>query len=398
MDDAIKKPPLIMLVLITAIGPLAVNIFVPSMPGLQVEFGITYVVAQLTLSLYLLALAFSQPIYGPMADRFGRRPVALFGLTVMLVASLVCVFASNIEVLLFGRALQAFGAGAGQVVARAMLRDSHDTDKSASAMGYLIMMMVVAPMLAPTIGGYVDAWFGWRTIFVCVAVFAGLILLAAVPYLKETRPGNATSLGFVRQIFGSFTLLQNPVFSLNALQVSFSTGAFFAFLGGAPFIFVTIYGLAPEQFGIFFLLISAFFMVGNFITGKLAMRLGPLQLVRVGTVLALLGVALLVGLELAGLMTPIIFFGSMCFIALGNGMNMPNGSMLAISADPQRAGAASGLLGFIQMMLAAALSTLVSTFLDDSALPLIIIMALCALIAFFIVWLPGGARAGSGPQ
>ena len=107
--------------------------------------------------------------------------------------------------------------------------------------------------------GRLDAWFGWRAIFVCMAVFTGLIVLAAVPYLKETRPGDATSLGFASQIFGSFTLLQNPVFSLNALQVSFSTGAFFAFLGGAPFIFVTIYGLAPEQFGIFFLLISMYF-------------------------------------------------------------------------------------------------------------------------------------------
>ena len=156
------KPPLLILVLATAVGPMAINIFLPSMPRLEVDLSTSYAMVQLTLSLYLVGLAVAQLAYGPLSDRYGRRPLMITGVCIFLVGTVICIVAPSITILIIGRVLQAIGGCAGVVLGRAIVRDMYDRDKSASMLAYITMSMVVAPMLSPTIGGLIDEYYGWR--------------------------------------------------------------------------------------------------------------------------------------------------------------------------------------------------------------------------------------------
>jgi multidrug resistance protein len=170
----LERPPYVILVAISAVGPLALNIFVPSMPGLQREFGVSYGVVQLTLTLYIIGMALCQLVYGPLSDRFGRRPVLLAGMALFVVASVWAVLATSMGMLIAARLLQAIGGASGLVLSRAIVRDLYDRDRSASVLGYITMAFVVAPMLAPTVGGLLDQFAGWRAIFVLLALVGAL--------------------------------------------------------------------------------------------------------------------------------------------------------------------------------------------------------------------------------
>ncbi len=182
-----NRPSYAILIAISAVGPLALNIFMPSMPGLQKEFGVSYGVVQLTLTLYLIGMAACQLVYGPMSDRVGRRPMLLGGLSVFVVASLIAALAPSIEYLIGARLLQALGGAAGIVLARAMVRDVFDRETSASVISYITMAFVVAPMVAPALGGFLDTRFGWRADFWLLTVLGALVLASAWVWLPETH-------------------------------------------------------------------------------------------------------------------------------------------------------------------------------------------------------------------
>src|SRR5689334_13162881 len=197
----------------TAIGPLSLNILVPALPGLASRTGTDPEIAQLAVSLYLFGLAVSQLALGPLSDRFGRRPVVIAGLLITAAASILALAATSIGGLIAVRTLQALGASTGLVIGRAIIRDLYDRDRAASMIGWVMTVMVVAPMVAPALGGLLDTTFGWQAIFLFVAVASVLVLIWAVLALRETRPDHVTSGGF-RFIAGEArALLRQPVFN-----------------------------------------------------------------------------------------------------------------------------------------------------------------------------------------
>jgi DHA1 family bicyclomycin/chloramphenicol resistance-like MFS transporter len=367
----VKRPPIWLLVGMASIGPLALNVFVPSIPGLVGYFASDLATVQLALSLYFIAIAAGQLVYGPLSDRFGRRPVLLWGLGIFAVASLACALAPSIEALLGARMLQAVGACAGMVMSRAIVRDVFDRSAAASAIGYITSAVAVVPALAPAIGGYLELWFGWRSSFLATFVFGAIVLIAAFPAAHETHHSrSAAPVG----LGGYAMLLGSRVFLGYALNTSMTTAAYFAFLTSAPVLMIDGLGITPAACGLWFIPISGAYMVGNFLAGRYSRRLGLDRMIVIGSSAAVLCGLVLVTFAIGGVLTPLAVFVPCSLMAFANGLSQPNGIAAAISADPRLVGSASGLLGFLQMGLGA-LGTVLMGFLHDGTLmPLALVM------------------------
>lgn len=375
-----RPPPTAILVAVTASGPLALNIFVPSMPGMVAAFDSDFATVQWTLTLYLVGVALGQLIYGPLSDRYGRRPLLLAGMTLFCLASAGAAVAGSIEWLIALRLAQALGACAGMVLTRAIVRDVHVRERAASALGYITMAMAVAPAMAPAIGAYLEVWFGWRASFVLVAVIAVAVTLASWRYLRETNPHRGGRFNLLALLRDDWRLARTPAFLGFAGATAFSSGAFFAFVGGAPYVVVHLIGGDPRDYGIHFALVSVGFMTGSFCAGRISARLGVERMVPLGIAIALAGVALLAAWTLAGTLSLLSLFAPMFLIAIGHGISQPNSIAGAVSVNPRAAGAASGLVGFGQMLVGGCFTVLVGRLLTDSVLPLVAIMA-CSTIA-----------------
>lgn len=378
-----SAPPLALLVAITAVGPLALNIFMPSMPALPAEFDTDYGTVQLTLSLYLIGTALSQLIYGPLSDRYGRRPVLLVGLSLFLVGSLIGYLAQSIEALILGRIVQAVGGCAGLVLGRAIVRDVFDRDKSASVIAYVTSAMVIAPMIGPAIGGFLDAQAGWRSSFLLLIGIGGIVLAFALLILRETNTQRCADLGLISLVSSYPSLLGRPMFGLYAAQTAFGSAAFFSFLGGGPYVVVELLGRTSQDYGLWFAMASIGYMSGNFFAGRYSERFGINRMLMIGAAATLLGGLALVLVMLTHTLALPTLFGCMLIMAFGNGITIPNGLAGAVSADPSRAGAASGLAGFGQMGVGAGASTITGAWLVQSstAWPLIAMMAGSAALA-----------------
>ena len=375
------RPSYAILVAISAIGPLALNLFMPSMPGLQREFGVSYGVAQLTLTLYLIGMAVCQLVYGPISDRVGRRPMLLFGMALFVAASLMAALAPSIHVLIAARLLQAVGGAAGVVLARAMVRDVFDRETSASVISYITMAFVVAPMVAPAIGGYIDVHGGWRMGFWVLSGLGAAVLAAAWRFLPETHvnregPGHGFSL-----LSGAARLFALPRFRGYTLVLAFTSSVFFAFLGGAPHIMMNVLHRTPMEYGLWFASVSAGYMAGNFLSGRYTKAVGLDRMILIGAGVTLAGGLLCFAAAVTGLLSPVTLFLPMCLAAIGNGLTIPNGTAGAISVDQRLTGAAAGWSGFSQMACGAAASQLVGSLQDGWPFAVFWFMAATSLLA-----------------
>jgi len=358
-EDA-SLPSYPVLVAISAIGPLALNIFIPSMPGLQASFGVSSGTVQLTLTLFVAGMAVCQLVYGPLSDRFGRRPMLLSGMALFVAASLAAAIAPSIEVLITARLLQAVGGAAGVVLARAMVRDVFSREKAASVISYITMAFVVAPMIAPAIGGGLDHLAGWRSSFWLLTI-AGLAVLAyAWHSLPETHLTRGAGSG-MSLLSGAQRLLTLPRFRSYALTLSFASAVFFSFLGGAPHVMVDILHRTPVEYGLWFAAVSLGYMAGNFLSGRYTQRVGIDRMVLAGNFMTLGGSLLCLGAALSGLLSPLTLFLPMVLAAFGNGLTLPNGTAGAISVDQRLTGAAAGWSGFTQMAFGAIAAQLVGS-------------------------------------
>ncbi|MEE8271123.1 MAG: multidrug effflux MFS transporter [Alphaproteobacteria bacterium] len=383
MPSLPRKPPIAILVAVSAVGPLALNIFMPSMPGLPAIFDTDYATVQLTLSLFLIGLAVAQLAYGPLSDRFGRRPPLLVGMLLFILGSAVGLLATSIATVIVGRIIQAIGGCAGLVLARAIVRDLYDRNRSASVIAYITMAMVVVPMLAPLIGGFLDDWFGWRSNFWFVGGFAAVVTAFALLLLHESNHRRTSLPGIGGMIVSYRRLLRSPVFRGYAFMTTFSSAGFFAFLGGAPYVMIELMGRSPSEYGLYFIMSAVGYMAGNFMSGRGSVRLGIDRMIGMGVGFSLLGGLTMLALALVGFMTPMALFGPMVLYAIGNGLTIPNGIAGAISVHPRIAGAASGLAGFLQMAIGAGASALVGHLVAESQLPLAVMIFSAALCAMF---------------
>lgn len=392
------RPSYAILVAISAVGPLALNIFMPSMPGLQDEFGQPYGVVQLTLTLYLIGMAACQLVYGPLSDRVGRRPMLLGGLSVFVVASLMAALAPSIEVLIAARLLQALGGAAGIVLARAMVRDVFDRETSASVISYITMAFVVAPMVAPAMGGYIDTHGGWRMSFWLLGALGAVVLAASFRFLPETHVVRNPAGSGMGLITGAASLFAMPRFRGYTLTLAFTSTVFFSFLGGAPHIMMDVLNRTPMEYGLWFILISAGYMLGNFMSGRYTRRVGIDRMIMAGCAISLAGGLLCFAAAITGFLSPATLFIPMCLAALGNGLTIPNGTAGAISVDPRLTGAAAGWSGFAQMACGAAASQLVGSLQDGWPTAVFWFMAVASALALASHWAsvrPRGGVSGS---
>jgi len=355
------RAPYGVLISMAAIGPLAMNMLVPSMPGLQTTFQVSSGVVQMTLTVYLAGLAVCQMVYGPLSDRYGRRPMLLAGLALFVAASIACALATSIEMLIVARGVQAIGGSAGMILSRAIVRDLFSREQSASVLGYITMAWVLAPMISPLIGGLLDQWFSFRAGFFVLACIGSLVFLAVFIRLKETNLSLQPDARLVRTKLYA-TLLQNRAFRGYAATVAYGSAVFFCYLAVAPFIMVTVQGYSPVEYGIWFMCSAVGYMAGNFISGRYSMRIGNDRMIRIGNVLTLAGAILMLGFALSGFFHPATLFLPMALCAFGNGIMIPNGLTAAISVDPKNIGSGAGLTGFLQIALGAIASQCVGYF------------------------------------
>jgi DHA1 family bicyclomycin/chloramphenicol resistance-like MFS transporter len=380
------QPSVFILVAMSALGPIALNIFLPSMPGLAKELAVDYGTVQLTLTFFLIGLGVAQLVYGPISDRWGRRPVLLWGLGIYCIGSLVCVLAPSIFWLMLGRILQAVGGCAGLVLGRAIVRDLYERDRAAAMIGYVTMAMSLAPMLSPALGGYLDTLFGWRTSFAFCSL-AGIAIFVWVSLtLPETLAQRGLGEGAMALLRGFGVLLRSPIFCGYVLQTAFTSGVFFAFIAGAPFVVVTVMGQPASAYGLWFIVVSLGYLTGNFFTGRFAVRLGVDRMLACGAVVQVFGTgALALTSWLGPLSLPGIFL-PMTVVALSNGLVLPNGIAGAISVNPRMAGAAAGLSGALQMATGAVAAMLVGSGQDHdpSQYPMIWTMLGCGILSLLV--------------
>jgi DHA1 family bicyclomycin/chloramphenicol resistance-like MFS transporter len=376
-----QSPRIITLFVIAACGPAGMNLCLPSLPNIGRHFDASYSLVQLLVTGYLVATALLQLAIGPLSDRYGRRPVLLACLVIFIVSSIACIYAPNIETLLALRIAQA-SAAAGMVLARAIVRDTvRSADDAASRMGYVTMGMSLMPMLGPIIGGFLDEALGWQSTFVLMTSFGLFAFVVAWHDVAETNLHRSSSM--TAQFRSYPELLGSPRFWGYSLTAGFGSGAFFAFLGGGPYIASEVLGLSASQYGLNFALISAGYMFGNFLSGRFSRRVGLDRMILGGNLLAIAGMGTGTLLAFYGHYSTLTLFGSAALVAIGNGMTLPNSNAGMVSVSPHLAGSASGLGGALQVAVGAGMAFIAGVVIAGAAgpLPLFAVMLTSVILA-----------------
>ena len=380
-----------LLALMSGLAPISFHILLPVLPEIERAFGRGSGISQLTLSLGLVAMAVSTIVYGPAADRFGRKPVLLFGLVTFVVGSLLCFWSPNIEVLIFGRVVQAAGGAAGMVVSRAIVRDVYGREESARIIGYMMSMVILAPIVAPLIGAFLTEFFGWQSVFIFTTL-VGFIALAFTIFGYREAPRTTAGGSLFREMVTAFPiLLKNPAFLAYTGYASFGVGLFMTFSGGLPFLMVNLFDRPPSEFGLFIMMIMTGFFIGTILSTRLTPKLGIENMIRLAS-----GTSFLIDLSipvllLMGYVSPWSLFGPGALMAICHGLSMPNAQAGGVSVNPTIAGSASGLLMFIQMSIGAGFAQVAGMMPSDTAFPLVAQIGTASFLAFasftFLMWL-----------
>jgi DHA1 family bicyclomycin/chloramphenicol resistance-like MFS transporter len=372
---------------LSAFGPLAIDFYLPAFPAMALAFGTDEKHVQLTLAAYFLGLSIGQLAYGPVADRFGRRIPLLTGVGLFTAASLACAYAPSLEWLMGARFTQALGGCAGMVIARAVVSDKCDAVGSAKVFSQLMLVMGLAPILAPMLGGLLVNTTGWQSIFLVLSGFSALAGLAVALGLPESLPAHVPRQplsGALRQ-YGR--LLSDRVFLGHALTGGIAIAGMFAYIAGSPFVFIKLYGVPPEHFGWLFGTNAAGFILVAQLNARLLAKRGPAFLlartvwIYVGAGLALLAVSSLHTAQLWPLLIPLF----VCIASLG--CILPNASACAMNGQGARAGSASAMLGCLQFSVAAGAAALVGVLHDGSAMPMAMVISLCGILVVSVAML-----------
>ncbi|VVP58102.1 Bicyclomycin resistance protein [Pseudomonas fluorescens] len=372
---------------LSAFGPLAIDFYLPAFPAMALAFGTDEQHVQMTLAAYFLGLSIGQLAYGPVADRFGRRIPLLTGVGLFTAASLACAFAPNLEWLIGARFIQALGGCAGMVIARAVVSDKCDAVGSAKVFSQLMLVMGLAPILAPMLGGLLVNTTGWQSIFLVLTFFSALVGLAVALGLPESMPAHVPRQplsGALRQ-YGR--LLADPVFLGHALTGGLAIAGMFAYIAGSPFVFIKLYGVPPEHFGWLFGANAAGFILVAQVNARMLAKRGPAFLltrtvwIYVGAGLALLAVTSMHTEQLWPLLIPLFI----CISSLG--CILPNASACAMNGQGARAGSASAMLGCLQFSVAAGAAALVAVLHDGSAVPMAMVISLCGILVVSVAML-----------
>ena len=379
-----SPPHIVTLVSLAGMSALAMNIFLPSLPGMTEYFGTTYTVMNLSISMYLAVTALLQIFIGPISDKVGRRPVVLISFFIFFIATIGCLLSKSIELFLFFRMLQAVIV-TGMVLSRAIVRDVVGSEKAASMIGYVTMGMAIVPMFAPAIGGLLNDLFGWKANFSMLLLICLIITIFAYFDLGETNKNTSRSIS--QQIREYPELFGSKRFWAYCFTTVFASGSFFAYIGGAPFVSTNSFNLSSSEFGIYFGLTTLGYVSGSFISGKYSEKLGIQFMLLYGSWITVIGLLVALVIFLVGYEHPVVFFGCMIWAGIGNGMVLPNANAGLLSVRPSLAGSASGIGGAIMLgfgALFAYLAGFIST-VDSGAYPLIFLMVFTSIMGVLVV-------------
>jgi MFS transporter, DHA1 family, multidrug resistance protein len=373
---------------LSAIGPLTTDMYLPSLPDIALALDSSTAQVQLTISTYLIGFAVGQVVYGPVSDRHGRKPVLLTAIALYCAASLACALATSIHMLIAARALQALGGSGGIVLARAMVRDLYSGTRAGRELSVIGSVMALAPVLAPVAGGVLQTGFGWRSVFFTLVV-AGLAAAAFVwRMLPETLVQRAAEPVSPSSIARSYRVVaRNPAYLAYLGLATASFAGLFAWISGTSFVLQNLYGLSPFAFGVAFAAGSIGYMAGSMLSAQLTRWFGLDGIIGIGGVLVAIGGLGMIAAVALGFTSAASLVVPMAVYLAGMGMVLPQSLAGAMTPFPERAGAASSLLGFIQQSVAAVCGAVVGVLLGQSAWPLAASVAIagCATLALWLV-------------
>ena len=380
--DRSSPPHISTLAILAGVSAMNMSIFLPSLPSMAKDFDVDYGTMQIFISGYFLSLAFFQLIIGPVSDRIGRKPTMIAAFLLFTASTLICEITTNFYLFLFFRMLQA-GVAAGFVLGRAVIRDIVPMEHAASMIGYVTMAMTIMPMLAPALGGILEEQLNWRYSLRLMYLMGIISLLLIWFDQKETLNKNEISKAKLSDDYKELFL--NKDFWFYVFVMGFSVGSYFSFLTGAPVISAEYFELAPSVQGYLFAILGIGFFLGNFLTGRYAMKIGPNRFMLWGCFVALTGPALQALIYLNFTFGPLSFFTPMFLVGLGQGLIVPNAAAGIVSVNPKLAGSASGLGATIQVMIGGILAYATGYIIADfiSPLPLIGILFFTILVTLF---------------
>jgi len=384
--------------LLTAIGPFAIDMYLPALPAIGVDLHASTASVQMTLMSYFIGFGLSQIVYGPLSDMLGRKPPLYFGLAVFIVATLGCSFAGSIESLVGWRLAQGIGAAAAMVIPRAVIRDLHTGIEATRLMSLVMLVLSVSPILAPLVGSGLIVPFGWRAVFLAVALVAVLGILLTAFALGETRPPEERITSDLRTVLAGYGLLLRDKHFLGVILVGgFGMASFFIFLASSSFIYIDHYGLSPTQYSLAFSVNAIGFIGTSQFSARLGLRYGMGRVIlgaAVGyaaTAFVLLAMVLFGADSLAVLM--VMLFVTFSFL----GLVIPTSMVLSLERHGPIAGMASALGGTLQMVTGAVVLAVGGLFFDGTILPMVVTIAGCAAVAFLLARLTLGENELSGP-
>lgn len=384
-----KKRILIILILglLSALGPFSIDLYLPGFPEIARDLNTSTGSVALSLSSYFIGVSIGQMIYGPLLDRFGRRIPLLIGLIIYLVASILIVYITTVESLILFRFVQALGGCAGMVAARALVRDLFPVTETAKIFSLLMLVIAVSPIVAPTLGGFATAHWGWHSIFIILTILAALNILLVYFWLPLGASPDITMSLKPRAIITNFwNVFKTPQFYTYTLTGSFAASGLYAYIAGSPHVFMELYGVSEKQYGWIFGIIAMGLVTASQVNSFLLKKYTSQQIVKVTLICQVIAGALLV----FGTIFQLIEMYSMIVLAFlflsTQGFAFPNTSALSLAPFEKSAGTASALMGALQLGIGALITALVSLLSDKTPLPMTGIMFLCAIVALSMLY------------
>ena len=382
--NRLSKRMIILLAAVSALGPVGMQILLPALPVIKQKFYVTNDVAQLTLSLSMLAIAIGTLVYGPLSDKFGRKRVMLVGIIITIFGSIVCFVADSIMLLISGRFIQAFGGAVGLVLARAIVRDVYGPEEAARVIATLVMVMVVLPMMSPALGGELMQRFGFESVFIVIAFASAIALVFLFLWLPETLAKPVPFEGVKSMLMTFSKLLASRVFCGYAFCVTFVSVVFFSFISAAPEIMVSVLKRPPTEYGYYFIMIPVGFMTGNYVARHYGRTISIDNMIAIGASIGVFGIVLALILQTLGMSSPVALFLPIALAVFGNGITLPNAQAAAINEFPEYAGTASGLTGFLQMAVSSVAAQAVALIFNGTVYPLLGLMLVASIISLLI--------------
>ena len=382
--NRLSKRMIILLAAVSALGPVGMQILLPALPVIKQKFFVTNDVAQLTLSLSMLAIAIGTLVYGPLSDKFGRKRVMLVGIVITIFGSIVCFVADSIMLLISGRFIQAFGGAVGLVLARAIVRDVYGPEEAARVIATLVMVMVVLPMMSPALGGELMQRFGFESVFIVIAFASAIAFVFLFLWLPETLAKPVPFEGVKSMLMTFSKLFASRVFCGYAFCVTFVSVVFFSFISAAPEIMVSVLKRPPTEYGYYFIMIPAGFMTGNYVARHYGRTISIDNMIAIGASIGVIGIVLALLLQTLGMSSPVALFLPIALAVFGNGITLPNAQAAAINEFPEYAGTASGLTGFLQMAVSSVAAQAVALVFNGTVYPLLGLMLAASIISLLI--------------